>query len=178
MCQDKAGRKGERVSMVRTSRATLVAWGRWGSMTRKIEKGSRSAMRNLAADLVARAPQAIREKLEPHMDTFCQRIVDGMEKPTLAGQFGPVSNPAHRTAMDLYARIMGAVAPDTLVVNLWQRVGARDEQHARQLVGVGLDAEQLAQDDMALERQTLAWLNNRRKARGESELLVPVEGGK
>lgn len=145
-------------------------------MTKRIGTDSRTAARRLAAELVARSPAAIREKLQPHEDTFCNQLVWGMEHPLLDGPNGPVNNPGHRTAMDLYARIMGAVAPDALVVNLWQRVGAKDENHARQLVGVALDAEQLAEDEMALERQTLAWLNGRRRARGQAELLEPVEG--
>ena len=142
-------------------------------MTR-LGTGGRAAARRLADELIARAPQEIREKLQPHVGLFCDQVVWGMQNATIPGQYGPVSNPGHRTAMDLYAKIMGAVAPDVLVVNLWQRIGARDEQHATRLVVVGLDAEQLAEDEMALERQTLAWLNGRRKARGEPALLVPT----
>ena len=140
-------------------------------MTERLGTNNRAAVRALAEELVARAPQEIRERLQPHIGTFCDKIVWGMENPTLPSPVGNgiVNNPGHRTAMDLYARIMGAVAPDTLIVNLWQRIGVQDEATARRLIDRALESEGM--DEETAFRMSECYVQDYRRRHGLPELV-------
>ena len=137
-------------------------------MTR-LGTGGRQAARRLADELISRAPQEIREKLLPHVGLFCDQVVWGMSNPTLPGKDGPVSNPGHRTAMDLYAKIMGAVAPDVLVVNLWQRIGVDSEDTARRLIDRALESEGM--DEETAFRLSESYAQDYRRRHGLPELV-------
>ena len=69
---------------------------------------SRSMARRQADDLIESFPRELQAKLAPHLDEYCDALVWGMRNPTIPGQYGDVSNPGHRTAMDLIGRIMRA----------------------------------------------------------------------
>lgn len=139
-------------------------------MTARLGTDNRAAVRAMASELVARAPQEIRERLQPHIATFCDQLVWGMENATLPGPNGGiVNNPGHRTAMDLYARIMGAVAPDTLIVNLWQRIGVDDEETARRLIERARETEGM--DEETAFRLSESYVQDYRRRHGMPELI-------
>lgn len=83
-------------------------------------------------------PDVMRERMEPLLDSYLtefefdmtHRSLDGGECATChrTGGDDPMPNPAHRTAMDLYPRIMRAVgAGDELIAALLQRLRLPNE---------------------------------------------------
>lgn len=84
---------------------------------RRTPKHFRSERKTAALDLADAAPDRMRALLAPHVDTFCAQLVSDVKTPTLEGQYGPVSNPAHRGAMALYAQIMRAIGSTETIIN-------------------------------------------------------------
>ena len=72
--------------------------------------------------------------------------------------------------MDLIPKILRAVGAETmLVVNLWQRLGAQDEQHAERLIGRALEAEGV--DDETAWRISESYAQDYRRRHGLPELV-------
>lgn len=94
-----------------------------------------SIMRERMAEMVASAPERMRERLaqEDEVNEYCDILLDDMRDRDCN---------SHRTAMRLIPEILKAVgSQNVLVLNLWQKIGASDEHQARRFVEMGLQAE-------------------------------------
>lgn len=144
--------------IIRTTGARGDTLGATGG---RMSKFGRLEKRSQAADLVATAPQAMREHLAPFVGEFCEQLLADMRDP---------NRTAHRTAMTLIPQILRAVGAETqLVINLWQRLGARDEGHVQQLVATALEAETV--DDEGAWRLSEQYAADYRRRHGLPELV-------
>lgn len=93
--------------------------------------GNRSAKRSEAVALAKAFPERMREAMEPLLDDYLREFKFDLANRTLAetGPEGqPMPNPAHRTAMDMYPRIMRAIgASDELIDAILARLNMPDE---------------------------------------------------
>lgn len=98
----------------------------------------RSIMRNGGIDMARDFPDEMRARMAPMLDTYLDefsfdmvnRTLDGSPKCEMCGRgpSDPQPNPAHRTAMDMYPRIMRAVgASDDLIEALLRRLSMPSE---------------------------------------------------
>ena len=129
--------------------------------------GARRSLQAMSAALVAAAPEKMKAKLatDKHIDDYCRVLMQDVNDRECMG---------HRGAMLAYPQIMGAMgAQQLLVVNLWQRIGAQDEAHARELVQDALRGQQM--DDEMLYLESLRFVHRYREERGLPRLLEPVE---
>jgi hypothetical protein len=127
-----------------------MAKGRLGTMSRR-------QARSLTKDMVDQFPRELQERLAPHIDEYAEQLLWGMRHPTLDGQYGPVSNPGHRTAMDLIAQIMKAVGSSQTIVNaLILQLGVPLEQ-AREAVQLVEDIPEDPHEQAREARRFLAW---------------------
>jgi hypothetical protein len=127
----------------------------------KSGEGKRGIMRKTAAELASNAPNEMREHLAPYVGEFCEALMRDLRDP---------ESVAHRTALGLYAQILGAVGGAmSLTVNLWQRFGAQDEGHAARLIGTALDAEGMDLD--AAWRLSEQFVQDYRRQHGMPELV-------
>lgn len=101
-------------------------------------KGNRSAKRTQAVTLATAFPDRMRAAMEPLFDKYLvefeydltHRTLDASECPTChrTSDEDPQPNPAHRTAMDMYPRIMRVVgASDDLIEALLKRLNMPSE---------------------------------------------------
>ena len=101
-------------------------------------KGNRLAKRTEAVDMARAFPDDMRAKMAPLLDAYLvefefdmtHRTLDGGPRCDECGRSAtdPQPNPAHRTAMDLYPRIMRAVgASDDLIAAILQRLNMPHE---------------------------------------------------
>lgn len=94
-------------------------------------RGNRSAKRSDAMALAKAFPDRMREALEPLMEPYLREFEFDLTNRILTerGPEGqPLPNPAHRTAMDLYPRMMRVIgASDELVAALLVRLGMPSE---------------------------------------------------
>lgn len=102
--------------------------------------GDRSEKRGTAMTLVKAFPDRMREAMEPMLDKYLVEFEFDLTHRTLGEtnkDGDPMPNPAHRTAMDMYPRIMRAVgASDDLIEALLKRLGMPNE--AELLVAAGV----------------------------------------
>lgn len=111
--------------------------------------------RHKAMGLAEAAPDLMRELLAPHVPEYVNMLLDAMRTPTLPGQFGPVNNPAHRTAMQLIAQILRAIGSGEHVVNqLILQLGGSLEQAKLAVAMVG----RLPDDPHAVAAECRAYL--------------------
>ena len=101
-------------------------------------KGNRSAKRLEGAALVKQAPQLMREVLAPRVEHYCDVLMSDLddrgsfESDGKGGQFWR-ANPAHRTALELFPRILQAIgASEDLLRKIVERLNARDEEQLAQ----------------------------------------------
>ena len=90
--------------------------------------GNRLAKRTQGMELARNFPEMMRERMAPMIDTYLDEFKFDMVNRTMDVDGRQQPNPAHRTSMDLYPRIMKAVgASDELIEALLARLGMPDE---------------------------------------------------
>lgn len=93
----------------------------------------RAGKREAAAMLADRCPDRMRELLAPAVDEFVRILLDDLRSTTLEvtderGGVKLVNNPAHRTALELYPRIMRAIgASEDVLARILAAVNATSE---------------------------------------------------
>ena len=94
-------------------------------------KGNRSAKRGEAMTLAKAFPDKMREAMEPLLEPYLSEFAFDLKNRTLTETSvdgNPMPNPAHRTAMDMYPRIMRVVgASDDLIEAMLLRLGMPSE---------------------------------------------------
>lgn len=93
--------------------------------------GNRSAKRSEAMTLAKAFPERMRDAMEPLLDDYLAEFRFDLRNRTLGetnADGSPMPNPAHRTAMDMYPRIMRAVgASEELIEAILTRLNMPDE---------------------------------------------------
>jgi len=91
-------------------------------------KGSPKVKRETALVLAEQAPGLMRAILAPQVQAYCDELIWDMQNRTIPLDGKDSPNSSHRTAMDLFPRIMKAIgASDDLLRALLERFNARDE---------------------------------------------------
>lgn len=94
-------------------------------------KGNRSAKRGQALALAKAFPERMRAAMDPLLEPYLIEFEFDLRNRTLGETSvdgNPMPNPAHRTAMDLYPRIMQVVgASDDLIAALLRRLNMPNE---------------------------------------------------
>jgi hypothetical protein len=104
-------------------------------------KGSPKAKRETALVLAEQAPELMRELLAPHVKAYCDELLWDMANRTIPMADGDAPNSSHRTAMDLFPRILKAIgASDDLLAALLENLQARDESQLALAMAMYRDA--------------------------------------
>jgi hypothetical protein len=91
-------------------------------------KGNRTAKRSNGMALAQTFPDEMRARFAPMLDSYITEFEYDLTTRTLTVGDEDMPNPAHRTAMDLYPRIMRVIgASDELIGALLLRLGMPDE---------------------------------------------------
>lgn len=118
----------------------------------------RGMKRIAAKELANKHPQGMRDMLMPHVEEYCNELLWDMRNRTIRLEredgWAEVLNPAHRTALDVIPKITRDIGEaQTLVVNLLQTAGARDESHLLEMVQRARSAASISLDQA--KRQAL-----------------------
>lgn len=124
--------------------------------------GKRRQMRATGEQLAQAFPDKMRERLEPLLDVWFQEYEYDLTTRVLdVGPHGQ-NNPSHRTALDLYPRMMRLIGVSDEAVNrLLDTLGARDRDdlertYARGKLAEGSDLEQACERAKDLLRRRMA----------------------
>lgn len=90
--------------------------------------GNRLAKRTQGMELARNFPEEMRERMAPMLDKYLEEFEFDLTNRTLTVGKDEQPNPAHRTAMDLYPRIMRAIgASDELIEAMLARLSMPNE---------------------------------------------------
>lgn len=111
-------------------------------------KGSPKVKRETALMLAEQAPDLMRSILAPQVQAYCDELLWDMHNRTIPMADGDAPNSSHRTAMDLFPRILKAIgASDDLLRALLEKLQARDESQLALAMAMYRDASDATDDD-------------------------------